>query len=73
MLGERIGRSLARIVITPDVQGVSLRGFRSIDRAIDAGRRAAEDALTAGAKEALLAAHTEGAPTAAAPVLARAR
>jgi len=59
-------RGLAQIVITPDVQSVSLRDFRSIDRAIDAGRRAAEEALEAGAKEALLAALTEEAPASAA-------
>jgi NTE family protein len=55
-------RGLAQIVITPDVQSVSLRDFRSIDKAIDAGRRAAEDALAAGAKEALLDALSERVP-----------
>ncbi len=48
--------SLAQIVITPDVHELSLRDFRRIDPAIDAGRRAAEEALSGGAKDALLAA-----------------
>jgi NTE family protein len=56
-------RELARIVITPDVQHVSLRDFRHLENAVDAGRRAAEEALAAGAKEALLGSLAEGAPT----------
>ncbi len=46
-------RELADLLITPDVQEITLRGFRHLDRAVDAGRRAAEEALAAGAKEAL--------------------
>jgi NTE family protein len=47
-------RGLARIVIAPDVQHMSLRDFRHLETAVDQGRRAAEEALAAGAKEALL-------------------
>ncbi len=46
-------RELADLLITPDVQDISLRGFRYLERAVDAGRRAAEEALSAGGKEAL--------------------
>jgi len=46
-------RDLADLLITPDVQDISLRGFKHLDRAVDAGRRAAEDALAAGGKEVL--------------------
>lgn len=49
-------RELAHVVITPDVQDIPLRGFRRLYEAIDAGRRAAEEALAAGAKETLEAA-----------------
>lgn len=52
----RANRGLAQIVITPEVQDVPLRDFHHLDRAVDAGRRAAEEALAAGAKDALLAA-----------------
>jgi hypothetical protein len=38
------------------VQDVALRDFRHLQRAVDAGRRAAEDALAGGAKDDLLAA-----------------
>ena len=55
-------RGLARIVITPQVQDIALRDFRGLDRAVDAGRRAAEEALAAGAKDELLA--TRAPPTA---------
>ena len=58
--------SLAQIVISPDVHELSLRDFRRIDPAIDAGRRAAEAALTAGVKDELLAALSS--PVPAAPV-----
>ena len=45
-------RALARLVIAPDVQDVALREWSALDRAIDAGRRAAEDALAgAGADD----------------------
>ncbi len=46
-------RELADLLITPDVQDISLRGFKHLDRAVDAGRRAAEETLAAGGKEAL--------------------
>ena len=51
----RANRGLAQIVISPDVQNVPLRDFRYLDEAVDAGRRAAEEALAAGAKSALAA------------------
>lgn len=60
-------RALARIVITPDVQEIALRDFRQLDRAVEAGRRAAEEALAAGVKDELLAAL---APSSAAPAIA---
>ncbi len=46
-------RELADLLITPDVQDISLRGFKHLDRAVDAGRRAAEEALAAGGKGVL--------------------
>jgi predicted acylesterase/phospholipase RssA len=46
-------RELADVLITPDVQDIALRDFRQLARAVDAGRRAAEDALTAGGRDAL--------------------
>ena len=49
-------RGLARIVISPEVQHIALRDFRHLDRAIEAGRRAAEAALGSGAKDELLSA-----------------
>jgi NTE family protein len=58
-------RRLAQVVISPSVTGVALRDFRRLDQALDAGRRAAEEALESGALEAL--APTGGRP--AAPVL----
>jgi NTE family protein len=48
-------RALARVMVTPDVQSIALRDFSQLDAAIEAGRRAAEDALAAGGKEALAA------------------
>ena len=51
----RANRGLAQIMISPDVQHVPLRDFRHLDEAVDAGRRAAEEALAAGAKSALAA------------------
>ncbi|HEV8249386.1 MAG TPA: patatin-like phospholipase family protein, partial [Gaiellaceae bacterium] len=57
-------RGLARIVIAPDVQQVSLRDFRRLETAVEEGRRAAEEALAAGAKVALLDALAERAPAA---------
>lgn len=53
-------RALADLLIAPDVQDISLRGFRSLTQAVDAGRRAAEDALAGGGKEALEQAQREG-------------
>jgi predicted acylesterase/phospholipase RssA len=46
-------RELADLLITPDVQDIALRDFRQLRRAVDAGRRAAEEALAAGGREAL--------------------
>jgi NTE family protein len=51
-------RELAGVVISPEVHDVSLRDFRRIDEVIDAGRRAAEASLAAGAKDELLAARS---------------
>jgi NTE family protein len=51
-------RRLATLVISPDVQDVSLRDFRHLDRAVQAGRRAAEVALSGGGREALASALT---------------
>ena len=55
-------RLLADVLIAPDVQDVPLRGFRNLDRAVDAGRRAAEQALADGALEAIEEARRLGAP-----------
>jgi predicted acylesterase/phospholipase RssA len=57
-------RELADLLITPDVQDIPLRGFRHLSQAVDAGRRAAEEALARGAKERLVRA--ESAPPAGA-------
>jgi predicted acylesterase/phospholipase RssA len=46
-------RELADLLITPDVQDITLRGFRHLQRALDAGRRATEEALAAGGREQL--------------------
>jgi predicted acylesterase/phospholipase RssA len=46
-------RELATLLVTPDVQDIPLRGFKHLTRAVDAGRRAAEEALAAGGKELL--------------------
>jgi len=43
-------RTLAAVVVSPDVQDVGLREFGALDRAVAAGRAAAEAAL-ADAKE----------------------
>ena len=50
-------RALAQLVIAPDVHGIALRDFRHLDRAVEAGRKAAEEALAEGA-DALRAALT---------------
>ena len=49
-------RELALLVISPDVQDVPLRDFRSLDRAVEAGRAAARQALDAGGRDTILAA-----------------
>jgi predicted acylesterase/phospholipase RssA len=41
-------RSLAALVISPDVQDVGLREFRALDRAVTAGYAAAEASLADG-------------------------
>jgi NTE family protein len=47
-------RDLARLLIAPDVQNVALREWSALDRAVEAGRDAAEQALEAGGAEHLL-------------------
>jgi predicted acylesterase/phospholipase RssA len=49
-------RELALLVIAPEVQDIPLRDFRSLDRAIDAGREAARRALDDGGADAIRAA-----------------
>ena len=49
-------RELALLVVTPDVQDVPLRDFRSLDRAIEAGRVAARRTLDEGGADAIRAA-----------------
>jgi NTE family protein len=44
-------RALARLLVTPDVQHVALREWSALERAVEAGRRAAEEALAEGAAE----------------------
>jgi NTE family protein len=51
-------RELALLVITPETQDIPLRDFRSLDRAVEAGRAAARAALDAGARDQILAAVT---------------
>jgi NTE family protein len=46
-------RALARLLIAPDVQDVALREWSALERAVDAGRRAAEDALAGGGADDL--------------------
>ena len=46
-------RRLAPLIVTPEVQDMSLRDFTALDRAVDAGRRAAEEALAGGGGQAL--------------------
>ena len=53
-------RDLARLLITPDVQDVALREWSALDRAVEAGRRAAEHALEDGGAEHLLEALRTG-------------
>jgi NTE family protein len=47
-------RRLAQLVIAPEVDEVGLRAWKAFDRAVEAGRRAAEAALDAAGTEALL-------------------
>jgi NTE family protein len=47
-------RDLARLLIAPDVQDVALREWSALDRAVEAGREAAEHAFEAGGAEHLL-------------------
>ena len=49
-------RDLALLVISPEVQDIPLRDFRALDRAIEAGRAAARQALDEGAAETIRAA-----------------
>ena len=51
-------RDLALLVIAPEVQEIPLRDFRSLDRAIEAGRVATRAALDAGARDEILASVT---------------
>lgn len=46
-------RRLAALTVTPDVQSVGLREFRKLNHAVEAGRRAAEEALDDGGAETL--------------------
>ena len=46
-------RSLADLVVTPDVQNVALREFAALDRAADAGHEAMRASLAAGGAERL--------------------
>jgi predicted acylesterase/phospholipase RssA len=48
-------RELALLVISPETQDIPLRDFRSLDRAVEAGRAAARAALDAGAREEIVA------------------
>jgi predicted acylesterase/phospholipase RssA len=57
-----VNRELADVLIAPDVQDVSLRGFRNLDRVVEAGRLAAQEVLAEGGKEALAEARRRGAP-----------
>ena len=49
-------RDLALLVVTPDVQDIPLRDFKSLDRAIEAGRAATRRVLDAGGRDTILAA-----------------
>jgi predicted acylesterase/phospholipase RssA len=59
-------RPLAHLLIAPEVQDVSLRGFRNLDRIVEAGRLAAETALAEGGRDALEQARRRGGPRPAA-------
>jgi NTE family protein len=49
-------RALALVLVTPEVQAIGLREWSALTAAIDAGRRATEQALEAGGADALRAA-----------------
>ena len=49
-------RALALLVIAPETQDIALRDFRSLDRAVEAGRAAARRALDEGAADTIRAA-----------------
>jgi len=49
-------RELALLVVTPDAQDIALRDFRSLDRAIEAGRVAARRMLDEGGADVIRAA-----------------
>jgi NTE family protein len=49
-------RRLAALTITPDVQDMGLREFSKLEEAVDAGRKAADEALAAGGEKDLRAA-----------------
>ena len=49
-------RSLATLVITPDVQAIGLRQWSALEEAVETGRRAAVEALESGGAAALQAA-----------------
>jgi hypothetical protein len=44
-------RELALLVVTPDAQDVQLRDFRALERAVEAGRVAAQAALDDGGRD----------------------
>jgi NTE family protein len=46
-------RKLATLVVTPDVQAIGLRQWSAIDRSVEAGRRAAVEALEADGADRL--------------------
>ena len=48
-------RTLARLLVTPEVQSIGLREWSAIDAAVEAGRRATIEALEAGGEEDLRA------------------
>jgi len=49
-------RDLALLVLSPEVQGIPLRDFGALDRAIEAGRAATRAALDDGGRDEILAA-----------------
>jgi len=53
-------RALASLVIAPEVQAIGLREWSAFERAVEAGREAAAEALAAGGAERLRALLDEG-------------